>query len=373
MRRREEQRGFALLLSLALLMLAAVLLLSLSRRSAALAAEALQARDDLQRKWAAQSLRDALLPYADELLNEAAERRREPVAVLRGRIVLGEVEVDYALADEQAKANLNALYARVEAEQVERAVRSLLSGDVGAANVQLRPDPRAPEPQRSSFEDEAGQAPREGEEPSPQQPSPQLPEAEARAFATWAQVFENVTPFELYAPKERGLGVVEHLTLWGDGRINLERASREAIEVAAAGLLRPGQAGELMELRNAPGSGGEGGAWGALGLATDSQGEGEQGSNNTRQRQLRRLLRRGSDCYSIAMSIAGPTRIDDELWVMQTIPRREGENGEPASGAENQGQPPAETAQRPEAARVRDDSRGGEGEPEAVRVYRLRW
>ncbi|MGB0766887.1 MAG: hypothetical protein ACPGYV_04180 [Phycisphaeraceae bacterium] len=116
--KRRRQSGFALLLTLVLLMIAAVALSHTARLSAGEALHALEQSEQLQRRWAVASLRETLLPRAAGLLAEASAvpvdengdpilgpNRALPGTDLRVRCELAGLGYDLVFTDEQAKFN----------------------------------------------------------------------------------------------------------------------------------------------------------------------------------------------------------------------------------------------------------------------------
>ena len=76
--RQAQPRGYVLVLTLAVLMLASSLLVGIARVSLEHATEARRVQNELQRRWAMASVRTAILPFAEKILThqETLSRRR---------------------------------------------------------------------------------------------------------------------------------------------------------------------------------------------------------------------------------------------------------------------------------------------------------
>src|SRR3954467_10927434 len=104
-----NRRGYVLILALGLLALAATLLVGVARASLRHAVEAREAVDGLQRRIGVVSCQAAILPHAQDLLIRQEQRRKAVVASLHTSVTLGGQRFELTVADEQAKANVNAL------------------------------------------------------------------------------------------------------------------------------------------------------------------------------------------------------------------------------------------------------------------------
>ncbi len=211
---RRKDRGFALLMSLVLIVLAGVALAGVARRSVSEALDAQSAAEALKRRWAVISITAALQGRAEQLL-QAAERGRmpiergeyekPPVPELRRRFELAGVSVELIIADEQAKANVNDLYEAHDLAGTLPLVRKLIDDadlpDGRRINPMLRKTAIAVDAQRSVLSQ----------------------------FGSYGQVFDTPDPADLIGPAP-GEGLASRLTCWADGGLNIRRASPEAIE-----------------------------------------------------------------------------------------------------------------------------------------------
>ncbi len=236
MRRRSAQSGFALLLVLVLVLLAAISLAGMARRSMVEALEARGAVEELKRRWAVASCREALLPRAAMLLDEA--ERGEGVAGPQGylnppmverRVACRLADLDYELlvTDEQAKLNVNVLVDEMGRGEARSEVAHLIAEAGGG------------------FVRQGGLALRTlalGEGLSRQT-------GNLSKVAGYGQVFEGVLP-ERLAGDGRRPGLVRAITCWGDGKVNLRRAPDAVVELACRGELGRDLVAALLEVRS---------------------------------------------------------------------------------------------------------------------------
>ena len=90
------------------------ILASAGRRNADVALRAGRERRELQLRWGALSCRAAVLPMAEEILQEQLDPERIGSPDVRHTVALGDMKFHLVIADEQAKANINALASRSE-------------------------------------------------------------------------------------------------------------------------------------------------------------------------------------------------------------------------------------------------------------------
>ena len=223
-------RGYVLVVTLALLVLAVTLLVSVGRVAVVRAAAGREAAEGLQRRWGAVSIRRAVLPYAEPILTGVERQRGEALAVYRTGVRLGGQEFGIVLGDEQAKANVNALLEDADAGRAAVRLRGAMAGmGVGNAMV-LRPAA-----------------------------VPMLGEVSASnpAIGGFGQVFDGVPPDKLLGAGGRG-GPAELLTCWGNGRINVRRASEAAVRLRADPPLTVVEISRVLSARDASLGGREG-------------------------------------------------------------------------------------------------------------------
>jgi type II secretory pathway component PulK len=213
--RQPRRRGYVLLLVLFVIALATVAMASVCRMSLEKGLQADRAQSDLQRRWAVVTCRSVVLPKVQALLDRAPDT----AADVRRTLHLGRQSFTVIIADEQAKANVNLLYAQGKLAGAERAVRAVISDNRGDTPVTLRPLAR---PAVADDDDEP----------------PQL-------FESFEQVFGRVLPERLVGSPSP----TSALTCWGDGTLNLHRASPQAVRAVLGTHLPAAEIAHLLELR----------------------------------------------------------------------------------------------------------------------------
>ena len=209
---RRRRRGYVLVVTLGLLVLAATLMVSLGRASLRRAALAREATDDLQRRWGATSCRLAVMPAIESVLVDQERKLRRPVAVHRARLQLGQQTFDLVLADEQAKANLNVLLDDADRAAAEGRMREAMTGTGIGHLVRLRPDPAIVATVRTG----------RGGNPTT---APATQSLLPRRVTGFGQVFDDVPPGQL-------IGASAWVTCWGNGLVNARRAPQAALKLA---------------------------------------------------------------------------------------------------------------------------------------------
>src|SRR5438874_7893283 len=213
--KRARRCGYVLLLVLFVVALAAAAMAGVCRMSLEKAVHASRAEAELHRRWAVITCRSVLLNKAEAVLSKtnqsASEVRRDiQLAGLRYRLIFG---------DEQAKANVNLLYAQSGLAGTEREVRSIVQASGAAIPVEVRPIPG----RGKSFG------------------SPDADENEPLAFEGFGQVFGRTQPQVLVAGRGASPSAVAGVTCWGDGSLNLRRASDEAVRAVLGRHLPAGE------------------------------------------------------------------------------------------------------------------------------------
>lgn len=226
-RRTTKRRGFVLLATLLLLVLAAVTLVAVGRMSMEQALHAAKLRADLQREWAARSCVQTLLPQTEKLLRGLEEEQIEPVTGIRMTVELAGRNYELVFSDEQAKANINALYRRQGVEKTDETVRTLLAVSGTMLQTELQPT---------------------SEEAIEQWGLPY--------FGTFSQVTPNAGPEKLLNRRMLEASAVSYVTLWGDGKVNFRRATSHTLEAMASPALNSRDVQQMLALRSElPGAG----------------------------------------------------------------------------------------------------------------------
>jgi type II secretory pathway component PulK len=207
-------RGYVLLSTLAVLVLAAVVLSGMIRSSLARIVLAGQAQDELQRRWGVISCQRALLPHAEQILSRFEAAQRKPVPTYRTQLQLGRYRFVVTLGDEQAKFNVNEGLRHRHMIEVEQAIRDALRGSGLSGKVRLVV-------------------------PGTLNPCP---------VGSFAQILPDVPPARLM----QGVGTAapsDVVTCWSDGQINVQRASEAALVAALRPKLSGTQVADLVRNR----------------------------------------------------------------------------------------------------------------------------
>jgi hypothetical protein len=197
-----KSRGYILIVTLALLVLSATVMVGVGGIALRQTTQARQAADDLQRRWGTTSIRIALLPFAERILQTSEALQKRAMPQLAQRLELGGQTFDVLICDEQAKANVNAMLDRASINQVDARLRESLTGRARFA-LKLRPEPLAPKKPSTT----ATTAP-----------------VLLQRFSGYGQIFDNLQPTDVFLSSST-------LTCWGDGAINLRRAPETALKL----------------------------------------------------------------------------------------------------------------------------------------------
>jgi hypothetical protein len=228
-RNNANRDGYVLVLTLGLIALAAVASAGLARHSLRMATSAQQAADDLQHRWGLLSVRHVLLDRAPEILESQVPDHEVSMppwpkpARIEASFLLGNQGFTITLADEDAKVDLNTVRKR-EPARFYSVIRQLCrETDVAALNIRALSE-----------------------------------RGILTSFSSWGQVFDLVSGPAASAPIAVLLRPISReMTCWGTGRLNLRRASDNAVREVAGLTLSAKDVGEFVEARK---------HWGGQGL-----------------------------------------------------------------------------------------------------------
>ena len=323
--------GYVLLMTVLLLAVTAVALSALGRRSFRHAMTALQAEEDLQRRWAVLSCERVLLPRAAGLVDYQANETTAALAAAEPepikRLVLwlggdsgdgsgvtsggGALRVSLVFADEQAKLNVPALLARTDRPTAEGVIGTLLHGRGLSPPVRLEPFDLEP-----TTDSEDGD------------------EYRWPLIASFDQVLVDADPDALVgklsdaspanmgsrsyqngvAPEGDG-GIVDGLTLWGDGKVNIRVARMDVLRAALSPDLGFAQVFRIVELRRDRPDAGLNDILSQLEL-----------SDQQRQRMEQRLTD-SSDTHSLWIVVSNGDRRWHHMAVQTPVPGSASESG----------------------------------------------
>jgi hypothetical protein len=250
MPRRTNHPAYVLPLVLVLLALAAVALHGVVLSAMNASTHSLDAQGELQRRWALTTIQTTLLPTTERTLARAQAGRQHPLVATTATLQLGNQTFDLSFSDEQAKANLNTLYDRQPPRELEATLTALQLAGARRLPVQLRP-------LRPRFAGAGAFAaiqntPSPGSAAAPVSKTAQpttapTPGKIPSAFETLAQVFPDVTPQDLIGPEG---SLAATFTCWGDGRVNVNRATRQTLDAVCRPHLNRLEIGKLLAARD---------------------------------------------------------------------------------------------------------------------------
>ncbi|MEM9587062.1 MAG: hypothetical protein AAGA03_07245, partial [Planctomycetota bacterium] len=220
--------GFVLLVVIAVFVLVITLLGQLARISMDRSLAAADSEIALRGRWANRSLESVLLSRAakrfDELEQQAAKTGTLPQSVLRDRLVLGGIAYDLLLADEGAKANVDAIYHMAGRDGATRMLSETLPLAFGPA-IALSP---ATKPQQFESTGPTSKLRRGNQLNEDDEDAGDEPTEVPRAFRSWGEVFRLPLLREMPDPIDLPTATLS-VTLFGNGQLNLKRASDQAI------------------------------------------------------------------------------------------------------------------------------------------------
>jgi type II secretory pathway pseudopilin PulG len=218
MRKQKRQKGFVLILVLAMLAIAALISAGMARRSLDQSVAVAKKQAEMQRRWGEISCRQAVLNRAEILLRTAELREGILTPTIQTTLKLGDQTFLLILSDEQAKLNLNTVFRNGDMPAVRQAVFT----DAAAWQLRLRPDSRATKTN-----------------------------IYPPAFASWGQVYD----FSVFAnnPDKNYLQLTqlgERTTCWGNGLLNINRADSETLRTVCELVAPPQSVSRFIEFRH---------------------------------------------------------------------------------------------------------------------------
>ena len=237
MNTRRASSGFALLMTLLLVVIAGIALTGIARRSAMAAVNSLGEVEELQRRWAIASCRATLLDRAGAIMSAAEgpapSIRAQQGAISSGgqpashvakkispsvhlRCQLSGLSYEFLLVDEQTKLNINNLWGQHGSTKTRAMLRTLLYSSRRSISDPLD---ISPQPLRRAF-------PTTGES----RPIP--------LFGSYDQMTQGV-PASVWMGTESAPGLASKVTCWGDGKVHFRRSPDVVIEQACGHLIDP--------------------------------------------------------------------------------------------------------------------------------------
>jgi len=210
--------GMVLLLTLVILALVSSWLTIMVSRSARIQLSAQSAQRELQSRWAQQSLQRVCLLHAKEILDTDTDSKSESAGSWLN-VSIAQNDYQVCVSDEQSKYNIAT---RLGSGTLEEAA-SVLRGLVPDGRVNLAELRRA-----------------------------QLHQGSGAGLSTYDQLWLEIDPESIFG-SQISPGYFQGITLWGDGRLNLEHATEAVCVQAMRGILTSSEARQLYrEYRATP-------------------------------------------------------------------------------------------------------------------------
>lgn len=230
-------RGYVLLLVLLMLPLASVAMASVARITLSEALEASNRQDELQRKWVGVTVRQTLARQLPAILEASLPDHEPPPPTLHRTLDLGQVNLRIRLTDEQARVHVQRLLTNHNDDRIHTAalIQQLIDPRYGMVGIRIQPSdvhatPRTLRPELASrFTNN-------------------------RELQLWSfgQLFtvDRLDPAWLVPESPDQPALMDQLTLWSDGRVNLFTAEAEAIRIACSPAIDERIVQNLLDLRD---------------------------------------------------------------------------------------------------------------------------
>ncbi len=231
-----------------------------ARRSLLASVSAIESQQSIQRRWGSFSCQMTLLTsaptlfeFTDRSTRQGRGKAKALPAILEDRVILGDQMFDLLVADEDAKANLNAIYDIGGLRAVETAV-SDLAGTFESRTRQLAPvresaSTLAVKKPSSEKSKPSGNVDSSGTAVDPSENAPK-PNNSFPAFRSWGEVFDLVQVSQMTGEDRQVAKMTRKLGLLGSGQLNVFRASDETVlAVCQAAVSKALASRVLLEIR----------------------------------------------------------------------------------------------------------------------------
>ncbi len=290
-KRLKPKKGFVLLMVLVAIIIVGVALTASARRSLRASLAAVEAQSSMQRRWGMVSCQRALLPAAASLFEVSDLKTRKQrgkqlafPAIIEDRIVLGGQTFDLLLADEDAKANLNAIFDAGGKRECEMALNRLI-GPMESRTVRLLPN-RKSNRELTAKRSASSDSQLEGEKREKTETNE--PEVSfLPALRSWGEVFDLLQVNRLTGEDRQLAKMTRKISLIGSGRLNVFRAADESVLAVCNAVVQEGLAKRVLaKIRET--------SLGEIGLILE-----KSVTNTEDRRELRALLDASSTSFSI--------------------------------------------------------------------------
>ncbi len=184
--------------------------------------ESLQTASDLRQlqvRWGTISCRNAILPKAEQLLNERAAELEAPVSKTEKVISLGNMKFRLVISDEQAKANINMISSMKGKDGLQKSLQ------------QLQADQNPPLLLKLPINDSNASGGNKAK----------------IAYTCFDQIFVDAHPSDFLKLNDHQQVLTDRITCWSDGRVNFRRADPLVLREMLRGFLTESQVTELQQ------------------------------------------------------------------------------------------------------------------------------
>ncbi len=284
----ERKKGFVLLMVLVAIIIVGVAMTATARRSLHASLAAIEFQRSMQRRWGMVSCQRALLTSAAGIfeVNDLKTRKQRGKqlafpAILEDRVVLGGQTFDLLLADEDAKANLNAIYDAGGMRDCELSLNRL-TGAMESRTVRLQPV-RESNSKLTAKLAAASESKLDGQKRETNNSTVSL----LPAFRSWGEVFDLLQVNRIAGEDRQLAKMTRKVTLYGTGRLNVFRASDETVLAICTTVVQEGLAKRVLaKIRET--------SLGEIGLILE-----RSVTNAEDRRGMQSLLSASSSCFSI--------------------------------------------------------------------------
>ena len=244
---RRSRKGFVLMMVLVAIIVVGVAMTTTARRSLHASLSAIETQQSMQRRWGMHSCQRTLLSAAAGLfevsdLKTRKQRGKQAAfpAIIEDRVSLGGQTFDLLIGDEDAKANLNAIYDAGGRRECEQALKRLL-GAFESRAIRLRPVRDSTSKITAKRTSDRGSKLDKVKTEANSSVDRVLP-----ALRSWGEVFDLVQVNQLGGDDRQLATMTRKLSLYGTGRLNLFRATDETLLAVCNAVVQEGLSKRIL-------------------------------------------------------------------------------------------------------------------------------
>ncbi|MGB7344298.1 MAG: hypothetical protein WBD20_08800 [Pirellulaceae bacterium] len=262
--RRNNRQGVVLLIVLVAIVVLGAALTQVARANARASIAVQRQQRALQQRWGMLTCQRAILPAgqgallgSDLVAKQSAASRKKYPHQIADQVLLGGQKFGLLLADEDAKANLNTIYYLGGTTACEKALRDTI--DLGdSRSIQLRPHRRSTSHFSAAISRESkstlGLQQRGADQGGEDELADEIePDYLPLALRSWGDVLDFDAVIQNAGDVRQIAKTTQNVTLWGTGRLNVWRASDDAIIAVCREVVQDGLARRIQQrVRTAP-------------------------------------------------------------------------------------------------------------------------